>query len=278
MRRFACAWSGTEPIRPTWCGGTRCQWAGHPGRWSRSTTADPHDVQQCPASTALPVTTRWFGRPRRSRRAWSPPSPAPASCAPSVTLVGVGWCLPIEVGAPVDGRPPVGAMSGRSPAFLEQLLVQLPEALPLGLQPGPLGGHILQGRPGDREGRPGHGVGGPAWVGAAGPGHEPEVAVAVLAGQRGQQARRERGPADVLGLDLQHVLLVGELEPLLVVVIPPPATVLRIVTGTTGWSAIQVPAAPLAHQQPPRPIRTAPFHGKDARHGHGRAAASGPGP
>jgi hypothetical protein len=35
-----------------------------------------------------------------------------------------------------------------------------------------------------------------------GPGHEPEVAVAVLAGQRGQQARRQRDAADVLGLDL----------------------------------------------------------------------------
>ena len=73
-------------------------------------------------------------------------------------------------------------------------------------------------RAGWPEGRPGHRIGRPARVGAASPGHEPEVGVAVLAGQGGQQAGHQGDPTGVFGLDLEDVLLVADPEPALLAV------------------------------------------------------------
>ena len=132
--------------------------------------------------------------------------------------------------------------------------------------------------PGGREGRPGHGIAGPAQVGAAGPGHEPEVAVAVLAGQGGHQAGRQRGPAHVFGPDLQHVLLVGDPRPAVLAVIPPPAAILSVVTGATRWSGVQILAGPLPHQ--PHLVRSHdhPAQLQGLPDGEVAAAANDPGP
>jgi hypothetical protein len=111
---------------------------------------------------------------------------------------------------PAAGRWPTTSWPRGRPAATPRRAAAgaAPGSVPAGCPARPLRSDVLQRGPGGREGRPGHGIGRPARVGAAGPGDEPEVAVAVLAGQGGQHAGRQRGPTDVVGLDLQDLLVV----------------------------------------------------------------------
>ena len=97
---------------------------------------------------------------------------------------------------------------------------------------------VLQ--PGGREARPDSPIGRPACIRAAGLAHEPVVPGPVLGDQGGPQPSGQRGGPDVLDLDLELVLLIGDREPAPVAVLPPPTPVFGVVARTTRRSAAEV--------------------------------------
>jgi hypothetical protein len=160
------------------------------------------------------VNGRPSPRPRPARRRSGPP---PAADTAATTSGRHGRPVTIPPGATAGATPPGG---------------------PVALWPMLPCRSVLQ--PGGRQAGPGHLRGRPARVGATGPAHEPVVRGPILSEHGSQKAGGQRRAPNVLGLDLELVLLVGDREPAPKAVLPPPTPVVGVVARTARRSAAEI--------------------------------------
>jgi hypothetical protein len=137
-------------------------------RWQSRTARHRHSYPRCAGWSRggeAVARCRRCGRPASAR-----PSSARSTDSPRPWL-GQPGAGQLHHRLPVSPRPPVLAPPDRPPSLPEQLLVQLLQAGPL--LAGPRSGAVRILQTGGREARPGHLIGRPAGISAAGPAHEP---------------------------------------------------------------------------------------------------------